>query len=210
MTHALHEFISNPTTYEDIATHPEKVDQLSAEIRFTAEEARTRQVTPEIVSELKKAVGLLVQTDAPELQKLYPAAEAAAVTHDPALMEVVGDILQTSYPIGPDTDDPNFSAINTANRSMHREFVAAVRMTGEHMPFATALSRAAIMTESITGQTFDDILNISDLKMHESRGRARERKLLETSDGNSDGTQQLSPDQMLALLEDDKDEQLAA
>lgn len=211
MTHALHELISNPNAPQYMDEHPEKLDKLGTEIRFTAEEARMHEVTPEVVSELKKAVGILIQTGAPELQKLYPAAEAAAVTHDPALIEAVGDLLQASYPIGPDSYDPNMNAINLANRSMHREFAVAVYMTGDNVPFAAALSRAAIMTESITGQTFDDILNISDLRMNESRGRAREQRKIDAApDSELDDSVALTPEEMQALLFSDNEDRHAA
>ncbi len=177
MTHALHELLGTTATQTPDHIKSEDVDELGREIRYTAEELRTHQVQPEIIDELKKAVGILMQTEASDYQKLLPAAEAAAVTGDVSLKAAVGNLLQEAFPVGDAAQD---KGLNGINRTTHREFVTAIEMTGENMSFPLALSRAAIMSESITGQDFDMTIKQSNGLMREQRRReAEERKLRE-------------------------------
>lgn len=174
MTHALHEFVHNTDDAAKLDDDPSAIDQLGREIRYTAEEIRTRQATPEVEKELKKAVELLMRTDAPNYEKLLPTAEAAAVTGDIGLKAIVGSLLEESFPI---KEDDAFG-LNDINRTTRREFTTAIQMTDESMPFPLALSRAALITEGITGEDFDETIKTSNGLMREQRKReAEEAKL---------------------------------
>lgn len=175
MTHALHEFVHNTNDYADLNDNPSVIDQLGREIRHTAEEVRTRQASPEVIDELKRAVELFVLTKAPNYEKLLPAAEAAATTGDVGLKAVVGSLLEETFPIKAD----DAFGLNDINRTTRREFTTAIQMTGQNMPFPLALSRAALITEGITGKDFDETIKTSNGLMREQRRREAEAKKLE-------------------------------
>jgi len=177
MTRALHEFVPDVHQEVEAIQDPKKIDELGREIRNTANEIRTHEASPETIAELKKAVKMLGLTEAPDYEKLLPTAEAAAVTGDSDMMISVNDLLQQAFPINKKDQDP---AVTAMNRNTHREFATAIVDTHENnTPFPLALSRAALRTDAIRHEDFDETIVTSNELMREQRRREAEAKILQ-------------------------------
>ena len=175
MTHALNKLLYGES-YN--INDPAYLDQLGAEIRHTADEIRTEQVSPKVTHDIAMAVDVLMKIDAPPFQKLYPVMEAAAVTEDPRLLEVAGDILESTYPID-EAQNLYTQELNTRSR---REFRMALNRAGQQRNFGRAVASAeALLDYRREGDDADTSLAIGELLMHQQDNRIskEDKKLLQ-------------------------------
>lgn len=177
MTRAGVELLS-PRSPENV----DSVDKLSFEIRDKAEEMRTRDVTPEEVRALARSVKRLLEAEAPEnpddasyrpsAQMLFPAAEAAAATQDPELLNIAENVINKIYPV--DSSVPE--DIRELNNKSRREFHTAINTTSRNRDFARALSRAEALTDKRFGEDYDAVLDLSALLVKEQDGDITEEE----------------------------------
>ncbi len=163
MTRALNKLVYGETSINS----PHYPDQLSAEIRNTAEEIRTGDTDPETALHIARAVDILVRTEIPSFQKLYPVMEATAVTNNPELFETAREVLHSTYPID-ESVDPDIRERNATSR---REFHMALNRTTTYRNFGKALINAELLLDTRNKSDFERSLSISDLLMQKQDGK---------------------------------------
>lgn len=172
MTRALHELLDG--SHERI-DDPELLNQLNEEFHNTVQELRAPTADPETLHDVEEAGERLKRgLGALGLHELYALMDAAAASRDARVDSLAREAIKARFP----TEGTGHKAYEEANFRSQREWMKGLDMAQESngaKPFSNALVEASTLTDEALHNSFDEVIDESNLSVREQRSARGEK-----------------------------------